>query len=91
VLSGGGVSKGGSVVGPLGLMLKGAVMSRVARQRIRILTAAPSADHLEVLRVLIEAGKIKPAIDRSYPLSEAAEAIRYLEQDHARAKVVVTI
>jgi NADPH:quinone reductase-like Zn-dependent oxidoreductase len=49
----------------------------------RALLAAP--------RELAQSGKVTPVIDRTYPLSEAAEAIRYLEMDHARAKVVITV
>ena len=45
----------------------------------------------EVLKDLIESGKVRPVIDRTYPLSETAEAIRYLETGHARAKVVITV
>ena len=44
-----------------------------------------------VLKQLIEAGKVTPMIDRTYPLGEAPEAIRYLEQGHARGKVVITV
>jgi NADPH:quinone reductase-like Zn-dependent oxidoreductase len=44
-----------------------------------------------VLRDLLVAGKVTPVIDRSYSLSEAPEAIRYLEQGHARGKVVITM
>ena len=43
------------------------------------------------LKELIEAGKVKPVIDRHYPLSEVAQAIRYLEEGHAKGKVVITI
>jgi len=46
---------------------------------------------LLVLTDLIEAGKVKPVIDRTYPLNETAEALRYLETGHARAKVVITV
>ena len=91
VLSGGGVSEGGSIVGPMRLIVKGSVMSRFVRHRIHLLTEVPSAESLAALRELIEAGKVKPVIDRTYPLGEAAEAIRYLEKDHARAKVVITV
>jgi NADPH:quinone reductase-like Zn-dependent oxidoreductase len=44
-----------------------------------------------VLKELIEAGKVTPVIDRTYPLPEAPQAIRYLEQGHARGKVVITV
>jgi NADPH:quinone reductase-like Zn-dependent oxidoreductase len=43
------------------------------------------------LKDLIEAGKLKPVIDRTFPLSEAPQAIGYLEQGHARGKVVLTV
>jgi len=46
---------------------------------------------LIVLKELIESGKITPVIDRTYPLTEAPKAIRYLEQGHARGKVVITV
>ena len=50
-----------------------------------------SAADLLVLKDLIEAGKVKPVIDRTYPLGETAEAMRYLETGHARGKVVITV
>ena len=43
------------------------------------------------MKELIEAGKVVPVIDRRYPLSEVAEALRYLEEGHARGKVVITV
>ena len=43
------------------------------------------------MKELLEAGKVEPVIDRRYPLSEVAEAIRYLEEGHAKGKVVITI
>jgi NADPH:quinone reductase-like Zn-dependent oxidoreductase len=91
VLSGGGVSSGGSLVGPMGLIIRGMVLSRFVRHRLLILTAAPSRENLATLRELAESGKIAPVIDRTYPLSEAPEAIRYLEVEHARAKVVIRV
>jgi NADPH:quinone reductase-like Zn-dependent oxidoreductase len=48
-------------------------------------------DDLVALKELIEAGKVRPVIDRQYPLSDVPEAIRYLEQGHARGKVVITV
>jgi NADPH:quinone reductase-like Zn-dependent oxidoreductase len=53
--------------------------------------ASVTKEDLLVLKELIEAGKVKPVIDQTYPLSETAAAIRYLEDGHARAKVVITI
>jgi NADPH:quinone reductase-like Zn-dependent oxidoreductase len=46
---------------------------------------------LVFVKVLLEAGKVKPVIDRRYPLSEAAKAIQYLEEGHAQGKVVITV
>jgi NADPH:quinone reductase-like Zn-dependent oxidoreductase len=93
VLCGGGVSTGGSVVGPMGLFMRGTLAARFAgRQRIRTMSEVPaSAANLATLRELIEAGRVTPVIDRTYPLTDAAEAIRYLEVEHARAKVVLTV
>jgi len=54
-------------------------------------TVAPTQKDLIVMKDLIEAGKVTPVIDRCYPLSEAAEAIRYLETGRARGKVVITV
>ncbi|MFE5483561.1 NAD(P)-dependent alcohol dehydrogenase [Streptomyces sp. NPDC056527] len=90
VLSGGGVFEGGSLVGPMGLLLKGKAMSFLVRQRLLVLSASPGREKLAALRDLAESGSVTPVIDRTYPLSEAAEAIRYVEVEHARAKVVVS-
>ena len=46
---------------------------------------------LDTMKQLIEAGKVDPVIDRSYPLSEAADAMRYFAAGHAKGKVVITI
>jgi NADPH:quinone reductase-like Zn-dependent oxidoreductase len=91
VLSGGGVPENGSVVGPMGLILKGQALSRFVRHRLLVLTAKPSKENLAALRELAESQGLTSVIDRTYPLSEAPEAIRYLEVEHARAKVVITV
>ncbi|MEU4558349.1 NAD(P)-dependent alcohol dehydrogenase [Actinoplanes sp. NPDC023936] len=90
VLSGGGVYQGGSVLGPMRLILRAQLASRFARQRITVLTATTSRESLTALAEMAETGRITVAIDRTFPLSAAADAIRYLETEHARAKVVVT-
>jgi NADPH:quinone reductase-like Zn-dependent oxidoreductase len=92
VLSGGGVSTGGSLIGPMGLIIRGSVAARFARQRIVVLQdVEPSSANLATLRELVEEEKVTPVIDRTYPLHDAAEAIRYLEVEHARAKVVISV
>jgi NADPH:quinone reductase-like Zn-dependent oxidoreductase len=91
VLSGGGTFEGGSLVGPMGLTIKAALWSRLVRHRIVQLIAAPSGPHLVALAELIDAGSVRPVVERTYPLKDAAEAIRYVESEHARAKVVVTV
>ncbi|MFJ1565434.1 NAD(P)-dependent alcohol dehydrogenase [Streptomyces erythrochromogenes] len=91
VLSGGGVSEGGSLVGPMALLVKGRALSPFVRQRLLVLTAAPDRKNLAALRELVASGRVTPAVDRTYPLCEVPEAIRYLEVEHARAKVVITV
>jgi len=91
ILSGGGVSKGGSLIGPLGLIIRAQLLSRFVRHRVIVLTAKPSKKNLATLRTLAEAGQVTAIIDRTYSLDEAAKAIRYLEVEHARAKVVLTV
>lgn len=91
VLSGGGVYSGGSFMGPIALILSGSLLSHFVRQRLLVLTTRVSRENLAELGKLVESGKVKPVIDRTYPLSEAPEAIRYVEKEHARAKVIITI
>ncbi len=71
-------------------LIETAVVSRFGNQKMPFFLAKNSTEDLLVLKELIEAGKVKPVIDRTYPLSETAEAIRYLEEGHARGKVVIT-
>jgi NADPH:quinone reductase-like Zn-dependent oxidoreductase len=91
ILSGGGVSRGGSFIGPVGLILRGAAVSKFVRQRLIVLSVKPSAENLSALADLAESGQVRPVIDRMYPLAEAPDAIRYIEGEHARAKVVLTV
>jgi NADPH:quinone reductase-like Zn-dependent oxidoreductase len=85
------VGAGSGVGGPLGRMFAGLVRSRVLRQRLVGFIAKVNREDLVTLRELIEAGKVTPVIDRTYPLSETAEALRYLETGRARGKVVITV
>jgi NADPH:quinone reductase-like Zn-dependent oxidoreductase len=91
VLSGGGVFTGGSVFGPIGLILRAKLSAPFVRQRVVLLQPSMSKANLVALSELAESGKLVPAIDRTYPLSAAADALRYMEAEHARAKVVLTV
>jgi NADPH:quinone reductase-like Zn-dependent oxidoreductase len=85
------VYRGGSLLGPIGLIIKATLTRRFVRDRVVVLTARPSSAHLATLRELAEAGRLTPVIDRTYSLAEVAAAISYLEGEHARAKVVITV
>ncbi len=91
VLSGGGVFDGGSLVGPMALMISGGLVGRIVRQRIRPFSATPTTERLTALARLAESGQVRPVIDRTYALADVPAAVRYLESEHARAKVVVTV
>ncbi len=72
-------------------MIKALVLSRFVSQNFVSFMAKLNKEDLLILSNLIEAGKVTPVIDRSYRLSELAEAVRYLEEGHARGKVVITV
>jgi NADPH:quinone reductase-like Zn-dependent oxidoreductase len=84
---GGGPWTGGFFRG----VLRAPVVSLFVGQRLRGLNSKVKREDLVTLTELIEAGTITPVIDRTYPLIEAPDAIRYLEEGHARGKVVITV
>jgi NADPH:quinone reductase-like Zn-dependent oxidoreductase len=86
-----GGENGGRWLGGLQRQLQALVVSPFVRQRLRVFVAREHYEELETLTELIEAGKVTPAVDRTYPLSDAPQAIRYLEQGHARGKVVIAV
>ena len=86
----GGPNKG-RWIGPLGRSARMELLSPVVSQRMTSFLAHQNKDDLAVLRELVETGKVTPVIDRTYSLSEAAEAIGYLEAGHARGKVAITV
>lgn len=53
--------------------------------------AKPNQKDLMIMKELLEAGKVKPVIDRYYPLDEVADALRYLEEGHAQGKIVIIV
>ncbi len=86
----GGYSSG-RWIGPMGSIIRAFVLSLFERQQGRPFLSLPNKEDLVALKELIEAGKVTPVIDRTYRLSETAEAIGYLGEGHARAKVVITV
>jgi NADPH:quinone reductase-like Zn-dependent oxidoreductase len=82
---------GGRWFGGIDRQLRASLLSPFVSQKLGTFIAKPNAEDLVVLKELIEAGKVTPVIDRTYPLSEVPEAIRHLEEGHARGKVVITV
>jgi NADPH:quinone reductase-like Zn-dependent oxidoreductase len=83
---------GGRWLGGFDRNLRAVVLSRLVGQRLRMLSSKPRQDDLQVLRQLLEAGKLTPVIDRTFPLREVPEAFRQLVEGHGRAgKLVITI
>jgi len=82
---------GGRLIGGFDRGFRALAFSPFVGQKLRPLIAKQRGEDLIVLKELIEAGKVTPVIDRTYPLSEVPEAIRYVEEGHARGKVVITV
>jgi NADPH:quinone reductase-like Zn-dependent oxidoreductase len=85
------VMTGGSTAQMFQAMLLGPLISMTGRQKMGNSAHKPNKKDLDFMKELLEAGKVVPVIDRRYPLGETASAIRYLEEGHARGKVVITI
>ena len=85
------VMAGGTMAQIFQAMLFGPLMSINGEKKMGGVSAKSSQKDLVFLKELLEAGKVVPVIDRRYPLSETAEALRYLGEGHARGKVVITV
>ncbi len=81
----------GRWIRPIDRILGALVTSPFVSQKTVSRTARWAKEDLVLMRELMEAGKVRSVIDRTYPLSEVSEAVRYLEEGHARGKVVITI
>jgi len=84
------VATGGSMAQIFQALLLGPLVSMAGSKNLGSMVVKPNKD-LAFVKELIEAGKVNPVIDRCYPLSEAAEALRYYAEGHARGKVVITV
>ena len=77
--------------GGMGYVFKAFLLSPFLRQLGSMYLAVPNGKDLTQLKEWIETGKVKPVIERTYPLRETPEAFRYLDKEHARGKVVITV
>jgi NADPH:quinone reductase-like Zn-dependent oxidoreductase len=84
------VSTGGSQAQVFQALLLGPFLSMTGSKKLGSMLVKPN-EGLDVLKELIEAGKVKPVIDRRYPLGETAEALRYYGEGHSRGKVVISV
>ena len=85
------VVTGGEMSQIFGVMILGSLYSKKGGQQFGNLMAKPNADDLVFLNTLVEAGKVRPVMDRCYPLEQTPDALRYVEAGHAQGKVVVTM
>ncbi len=91
VMIGGGGPNEQGVIGPLANPIKAMLLSPFVSQEMGMMMADTNQKDLTVLADLMQSGKVTPVIDRRYKLSEVPAAIRYLEEGHARGKVVITV
>jgi NADPH:quinone reductase-like Zn-dependent oxidoreductase len=85
-----GGEEGGSLTGGMGRQLRARALSLFVRQRLTTVLCKERSADLERLTELIEAGKLTPSVDRSYPLDQVAEAMAYLDAGKARGKIAIT-
>jgi NADPH:quinone reductase-like Zn-dependent oxidoreductase len=82
---------GGSVATMLQILFLGPWIRRTTGKKIRVLAVRPNTEDVDFMKELIEADKVMPVIDKTYPLNEVPEAIRYVGEGHARGKVVISV
>jgi NADPH:quinone reductase-like Zn-dependent oxidoreductase len=82
---------GGRWFGGIDRQLRAMMLSPFVVQKLGTFVSSENHEDMIALKELIEAGKVTPVIDRTYPLSEVPEAIRYLQGGHARGKIVITV
>ena len=85
------VVAGGSMVRLFQAMVLGRRISRAGRQKVDVVSLVQKHEALVFMKGLLESGKVVPVIDGCYTLSEASEALRYFEEEHAQGKVVLTV
>jgi NADPH:quinone reductase-like Zn-dependent oxidoreductase len=79
------------LIGMIGTLAYAKILSPFVSQKFGMMLAELNPNDLRIIGDLMQSGKITPVIDKTYPLSEVPEALRYLEQGHARGKVVISV
>lgn len=82
---------GGRWLGVVGRLLRARLLSPFVSQKLGTFVSSENREDMLVLKELVESGKVAPVIDRTYPLAETPEAIRYLQGGHAKGKIVITL
>jgi NADPH:quinone reductase-like Zn-dependent oxidoreductase len=85
------VMVGGAMAQVYQAMILGPFISMIGSKKMGNLAAMSNQEDLVFMKELLEAGKVVPVIDRRYPLSEVAQALRYYGEGHSQGKVVVTV
>jgi NADPH:quinone reductase-like Zn-dependent oxidoreductase len=86
-----GAPKGGRLLGPLAHVIRLKLAGLRSRRKVVFFISKFNKPDMEVLRELLESGRVTPVVERSYELSEIADALGYLGEGHARGKIVVTV
>ena len=81
----------GHLIGAIGPMLRLAAVNPLVRQRLRVLPTRQDRAELAAVIALVDAGKLRPVVDRTYPLTGVAAALRQVEEGHTGGKIVITI
>ena len=82
---------GNRLLGGMGRWIQALVMSRFVSHTLRPLSSTPNEAGLQLLKEMIEAGKVTPVVDRTYPLSQVADPIRYVREGRTRGKIVINV
>jgi NADPH:quinone reductase-like Zn-dependent oxidoreductase len=91
VMIGAGGPNDGGLIGPMGRLMQAMLMTPFISQKMGMMMAKVSQNDLKALADLMQSGKVTPVIDRTYPLDDIREAMRYLETGRARGKVIISI
>ena len=75
----------------VGRLLRAHLLFLFVRQKLGTFVSSENREDMIVLKDLVESGKVRPVIDRTCPLAEAPKAIRDLQEEHAKGKVVITL